>query len=55
MLLRSQNPKKLVKETEITQNIHQHPVTRLVKSTEDKENNRSVSKEALFLWENQYK
>lgn len=48
MRLLSQHPKNLVKEEENTQNIPQRPVTRLEKDTEDKENNRSVSKEALF-------
>ena len=48
MILLSQNRKNLVKEEENTQNTLQRPVTRLERGTEDKENNRSVSKEALF-------
>ena len=47
--------KNLVREMENTRNIRQPLVTRLVKSTEDKENNQGVSKEALFLCKITYK
>jgi len=40
--------KNLVKGTENTQNIRQHPVTRLAKGTEDKENDEKCSFGGIF-------